>query len=240
MTPPFSLVSSRRRPGAASARGRAPVTTTPRPARPSRREAILDGASEMFAEHGYFGSSLRKIAQHIGISHPGMLHHFPTKADLLIAVIERLEERAQGVLDHVDELCLSSEALLEALATTWDPCSPSIRLFATLDAEAVSREHPGRFRLARLHRVHEHVLEQCFRAMRRHGTLREDIDPAFAGRSMLALVLSHACREGTVRTMQGRAHDDAPVADLHKLLQSYRAPSAPASTLVSGSAVGAP
>lgn len=36
-----------------------------------RREEILDGASEMFAEHGYNGSSLREISAHIGISTRG-------------------------------------------------------------------------------------------------------------------------------------------------------------------------
>ena len=41
--------------------------TTPR----GRREEILDGASEMFAEHGYNGSSLREISAHIGISTRG-------------------------------------------------------------------------------------------------------------------------------------------------------------------------
>ena len=42
----------------------------------SRREEILAGAAEMFAEHGYHGASLRDISRHIGISHPGLMHHF--------------------------------------------------------------------------------------------------------------------------------------------------------------------
>ena len=56
-----------------------------------RREEIIDGAAEMFADHGYHGSSLREISKHIGISHSGMLHHFDCKTALLDGVIDRLE-----------------------------------------------------------------------------------------------------------------------------------------------------
>ena len=40
---------------------------------------ILDQATALFGEAGYRGTSLREIAARCGISHPGLLHHFPTK-----------------------------------------------------------------------------------------------------------------------------------------------------------------
>lgn len=190
----------------------------------TRREEILRGAAQMFAEHGYHASSLRNIAQYVGISHPGMLHHFASKDVLLDAVIERLEAHAQGALDRVDEFCSSPDALMLGLAELWHPASHPIQLMATLDSETVSKDHPGRFRMARLHRVHEHVLEQCFTTLEERGLLREDIDPPFASRAVLALVLSHAAREETVRTMQSDPHDDAPVKDLIKLTRSFLKP----------------
>ncbi len=207
--------------------GNAPAGAPARPARRrssdrgTRREEILDGASEMFAEHGYDGASLRQIAAHIGISHPGMLHHFPSKESLLGAVIDRLEAHAQAALDHVDDISADPAALVRALDELWNPASHPIQLLANLDAGAVSRSNPGRFRMARLRRVHEHILEQCFTSLGHQGLLREGVDCGFASRALLALVLSHAVRENTVRAMQQSDHDDVPLKDLTKLTRLF-------------------
>src|SRR5699024_10494381 len=74
-------------------------------------------------------------------------------------------------------------------------------------------------RMARLRRVHEHILERCFTRLGEVELLREGVDPTFAARVMLALVLSHAVRENTVRVMQAESHDDAPVQDLMRLAE---------------------
>lgn len=186
----------------------------PRTVARGRCEEILHGAAEMFADHGYHGSSLREISKHIGISHSGMLHHFDCKAALLDGVIDRLEEHAQTALDRGPELCADRGALLRGLAELWHPASLPTRLLATLDAESVSEDHPGRFRLARLRRVHEHILADCFSSFAAQGLLRDGADPAFAGRALLAQVLNLAVRERTVQPLQHRFHDDAPLKDL--------------------------
>ena len=190
----------------------------------TRREQILDSAAEMFAEHGYHGASLRNISRRAGLSHPGMLHHFASKELLLDAVIDRMEALVQDALNRVDEFCTDPDALQRGLTEMWDPASQAVQLLATLDAEVVSKVHPGRFRMARLRRVHEHVLERCFVTFDERGLLREDIDPAFASRAMFALVLSCAVREETVRTMQSGPHDDLPMKDLLKLVQAFLKP----------------
>ena len=185
------------------------VLTPPR----GRREEILDGASEMFAEHGYHGSSLRDISAHIGISHSGMLHHFESKDDLLDRVIDRLEAHAQSALERIDEFCGSREDLLRGLAEVWHPASLPILLLATLDAESVSEDHPGRYRVARLRKVHEHMLETCFTGLAERGPLREETDPAFAGRALLAVVLTRAGGENPARPPPPPRGDDAPRPD---------------------------
>ena len=59
----------------------------------ARREAILRAASEAFATHGYRGASLAMIAERVGMSAPGLLHHFPTKEHLLIDLLALRQER---------------------------------------------------------------------------------------------------------------------------------------------------
>ncbi|WP_434177173.1 TetR/AcrR family transcriptional regulator [Brachybacterium conglomeratum] len=187
----------------------------------SRREEILAGAAEMFAEHGYHGASLRDIAGHIGISHPGLMHHFPSKDSLLHTVIDSLEDRTQRTLEEVERLSVEPEALMQELAATWHPGALHVRLLATLAAESVSGDHPGRFRMARLRRVHENIFEQCFTAYGERGLLRRGVDPGFAGRALLGLVLNLAVREKTVRAMQGPTHDDGPVQELARMMRSF-------------------
>lgn len=192
------------------------------PATPrGRSEDILDGASEMFAEHGYHGSSLREISKHIGISHSGMLHHFHAKDALLDGVLDRLEAHAETALERAPELRTGRDALLRGLAELWHPTSLTTRLLATLCAEAVSEDHPGRYRIARLRRVHEHIFEECFTSYVGQGLLRDDTEPAFAGRALLSLVLNLAVREKTVRPMQYRHHDDAPLEDLTRQVDTF-------------------
>ena len=187
----------------------------------SRREEVLTGAAEMFAEHGYHGASLRDIAGHIGISHPGLMHHFPSKDSLLHTVIDSLEDRTQQTLDEVERLSVEPETLMQELAATWHPGALPVRLLATLAAESVSGDHPGRFRMARLRRVHENIFEQCFTAYGEQGLLRRGVDPGFAGRALLGLVLNLAVREKTVRAMQGATHDDGPVQELARMMRSF-------------------
>src|SRR5690606_41597781 len=53
-----------------------------------RRDAILDAAMDEFADGGYNGTSLAKVAERAGITQQGLLHYFPSKQALLVAMLE--------------------------------------------------------------------------------------------------------------------------------------------------------
>jgi AcrR family transcriptional regulator len=54
-----------------------------------RRHLIVQAALEAFLEDGYFDTSLRAIARRVGMTHPGLLHHFASKDELLVEVLRR-------------------------------------------------------------------------------------------------------------------------------------------------------
>ncbi|WP_125775295.1 TetR/AcrR family transcriptional regulator [Antribacter gilvus] len=67
----------------------APPRTRPaRPARAQRREEILRAATRVFGSKGYHAGSLVDVAEQVGITHAGVLHHFGSKDKLLWEVLE--------------------------------------------------------------------------------------------------------------------------------------------------------
>lgn len=58
------------------------------PAGPERREALVHAAFQCIAEAGFEGLRLREVATAAGIDHSTLHHHFPTKQDLVVAVVD--------------------------------------------------------------------------------------------------------------------------------------------------------
>jgi len=54
----------------------------------NRRQDILEAGLKLFAEKGYNGSTTAEIARAAGVADGTIFRHFPTKKDLLIAVLE--------------------------------------------------------------------------------------------------------------------------------------------------------
>lgn len=52
-------------------------------------ERILDAAEDVFARRGYDGTTLREVADLVGIRIPSLYNHFDSKLSLYLAVLER-------------------------------------------------------------------------------------------------------------------------------------------------------
>lgn len=110
----------------------------------ARREAILDAAVECLAEFGYHGMSLRDVARRVGISHPGVIYHFPNKEALFMSVIERHEQHVdlEGSLQGLGTSAERLEAFLSAVAEMGQ--SPMmVELECMAYAEAATPLHPA-------------------------------------------------------------------------------------------------
>lgn len=140
----------------------------------------------MFGESGYRGSSLRDIAERAGITHPGVLYHFPTKESLLLEVLRRrdaLDSEAVAPATGLAELeRLVSVARLNAERRG------IIELFATLSAEATSPDHPAHaYFTERYERVVAGV-RAAYEELAASGGLRDGIVPDDAARQWVALM----------------------------------------------------
>ncbi len=59
----------------------------------AQRTEILEGARRCFAGHGYEEATVVRLEEATGRSRGAIFHHFPTKLDLFLAVLERDAER---------------------------------------------------------------------------------------------------------------------------------------------------
>ncbi|MES9519401.1 TetR/AcrR family transcriptional regulator [Streptomyces capoamus] len=103
-----------------------------------RRAEIVGAALEVIAERGYRGASLAAVAERVGLTQQGLLHHFPTKDALLVAV---LQER-----DRWDALP-DSQWRVDLLASLveYNAMRPAIvQTFSALLGESVTEGHPAR------------------------------------------------------------------------------------------------
>src|SRR5262245_6999957 len=69
-----------------------------RAAAASTRERILDVALDLFVDQGYDGTSLRQIAERLGVTKAALYYHFEAKENILAALHMRLHEFGKSAL----------------------------------------------------------------------------------------------------------------------------------------------
>lgn len=72
----------------------------------NRRAALMEAAARQFLANGYAATSMRDIAAEAGMQPGSIYYHFPSKAELLVAVHEeglrRITEATKAALDASD------------------------------------------------------------------------------------------------------------------------------------------
>lgn len=180
----------------------------------SRRQEIVEAAIEVFSAGGFRKGSLRDVADRVGLSQAGLLHHFPSKEHLLQAVLAwRDDDTSARLGDPLPEgidLLRGLVAIAEHNATTPE----LVELHVIVSAEGTSTDHPIHayfveryaFLVDRLGKALEHAAAA--------GQLRPDVDIASAVRSMIALM------DGLQVQWLLRRDDVSMAGDLRRYIQS--------------------
>jgi AcrR family transcriptional regulator len=73
----------------------------------STKRALLENATQLFAAHGYAGTSLDEVVAAARVTKGALYHHFPSKLALFESVFDRLQEQAtdeiEKRIDTVDD-----------------------------------------------------------------------------------------------------------------------------------------
>jgi AcrR family transcriptional regulator len=162
-----------------------PTRSTAVPA-PTRRSAILDAATELFATSGYRGTTIAAVAKRVGMTDAGVLHHFRTKETLLLGV---LQEYGRSVEAQIEDAGARGVDLLR-LVRNWGigmERRPEISaLLLTLAAEHLSDDTPVRRALQAAYRHGHDRYVAAFATAAARGDLRSDLDPVHEASALIA------------------------------------------------------
>jgi AcrR family transcriptional regulator len=151
-----------------------------------RIEHILDVALELFSDRDYQAVTMKEIAERAGLSQPGLMHHFPAKADVIVALLRRRDERSVGLTPPGSAL-----PPFERLTAIVDDIYQNrvlVFLYGVLSAEAASPEHPAHeYFLERYHAVIRRSAD-AFAALRQQGQIQQDNNPEILARTLIALL----------------------------------------------------
>ena len=118
-----------------------------------RRKQILDAAIHLIGRSGYHGVTVQSVARECDVSNAGLLYHFASKEELLVAVLrerdlrdeEALTARLAGVLPDQEVVRpLATVATIFRAVLEQGLTHPELqRLHLVLQAEALDGGHPA-------------------------------------------------------------------------------------------------
>jgi len=122
------------------------VATRPRRTQAERsaltRGQLLDATIECLHELGYARTTTTEIAERAGVSRGAQLHHFPTKAELVITAVERLFERRHAeFVRAIAQLPAGPERAAAAIDLLWRMVSGPT-FYAWLELAVAARTDP--------------------------------------------------------------------------------------------------
>lgn len=140
------------------------------------KEKIIRAATEYFSRHGYRGAKMADIARAADLTEPGLLHHFPGKNHLLMAVLaERDRADRLRFTPSTDEEKGDPLSSLQKLMEYNETVPGLVQLFTILAAESIQEQHPGHdFFMQRYQYMREQDID-LVRQCQVQGEIRADV-----------------------------------------------------------------
>jgi AcrR family transcriptional regulator len=132
----------------------------------STRAHLLDATIACLDDLGYAGTTTTEIAARAGVSRGAQLHHFPTKAELVIAAVEHLfQRRHDEFVRAIGRLPAGMERAAAAIDLLWSMVSGAL-FHAYLELTVAARTDPElRVRVAALNDRFVDTVERTFREL---------------------------------------------------------------------------
>jgi len=124
------------------------------------REAILESAAQVIRQKGFHGASMADIAEAVQLQKASLYHHFSSKQDILLELLERALEMVTNGMARVmaqdvpadEKLRLAMRSYLKTLSEQGDLVSVLLMEHRSLDIANQSRHIPNRDRFENMWR----------------------------------------------------------------------------------------
>ncbi|MGW1619537.1 TetR/AcrR family transcriptional regulator [Streptomyces sp. NPDC002172] len=151
-----------------------------------RREQILQAAYEAIDEHGE-RASLQDIADRVGVTQPALTYYFPTRDDLLLAVLDRRDVVGKAFAGGAGEGQTMVDGMVASTRHTTD--HPGLaKLYVTLSAAATDPESPAHSYFTERYRSLAAESTQYVQGQQRDGVVRSDVPADHVARTVLAVL----------------------------------------------------
>ncbi len=184
-------------------------------------DRILDAGQELIQTGGFSAMSFQDIASEVGIRKPSIIHHFPTKAELGVAIIRRYRDTFAAQLQQISE---------DPAKSSWDALefyfSPYLFLASTPDkvclCGALAGEIPAlpetmRVEVKHFMEAHQQWLEEILR----RGAGRGEFAPTDSPESLSRMIFNSL--QGSLlvkRSTEDLSQLEDVIAAISKLLQT--------------------
>ncbi|MCE6076611.1 TetR/AcrR family transcriptional regulator [Agrobacterium vitis] len=154
----------------------------------ARREEILQAALNRFAKDGFQNAAIADIAEDVGLSLPGLLHYFPTKVDLLLAILERRDKETAPDLNKKTPHWRDFLGLLVEVTNQNMQSEGVVRAFSILNAESLLAGHPAQAWFHKRSLQLRHKLASIFAEGILNHEIKSDIDPQGIATEIIGLM----------------------------------------------------
>jgi len=109
-----------------------------------RRAQLIAEATRLISEAGFRQFTIAELARASGITRAGVLHHFVSREEMLLAVLSARDMNdAKAVLAEIDIHRGDVRRMLDLIVRRNGSQPEIIRLYAVLSAEALDVDHPA-------------------------------------------------------------------------------------------------
>jgi AcrR family transcriptional regulator len=161
-------------------------TASPRPATREKREQILRAAVEIFGNKGSANGTLADVAEQVGMTHAGVLHHFGSKQRLMLEVLS-YRDRSDLAQQHIpDGPELFVHLVRTAMANETRP--GIVQVYTVLSAESVTDGHAARGHFSQRYTTLRSEISDAFHELCEQEGVEDPATIASAAASILAVM----------------------------------------------------
>jgi AcrR family transcriptional regulator len=157
--------------------------------RAATRAALIDAAIELWSEAGWKVTSIAAVAERAGVTDAGLLHHFGTKQNFVLAVLAELDRQTLTYWETVAPTGLDLIRALPEMARRSEIQPGLWQLQLVFQAENLDPASPAYDYYRRRHHFLHGAFAEAVRTGQQQGEIHPDAQPDLVASQILAFLM---------------------------------------------------